>query len=794
MQCLHQLTISVIGVILSLLQLTIKLFSPTLAKALPSSYYQMAAKLGRKSDKSMTKYIVCQGCGALHLFSEGDTSKNQKRKQTNKQTNKQTGFLALTTDEQGEQVSKLCHGSRFPSGPSCKTPLLNKKRGKWVTDQIFFYRQLSQMLHNKMSDPHYVSLVNCWRQREADYEDIYDFPLWREHATKGILKYDNNLALMLHLDFFNPFGRSRKKYSIGGIYVTNLNLPRKIRFKKENILVLAIVPGPKEPKLHLNPFMQLFTEELKKLDQGFAIQRPELGPLFYRARLLLITADLPALRKLLSFCGHGALLGCSKCWKTAVRKGDRNDWSGDHDAPQRTHGELRQAALAYKQVRNASQDSQHTAGHFARWNPLFDLGYFDSVRFHVVDPMHCLFLGIVKAHLSLIFTQVIPEELDSVEEKIKVPFLSQSVPLLLHSLQPSLVFLKNASNQMDEKYGRMPEQLTKHLSSAKAVELKNFALYFSDYVFFSLLPGDQLVCWMTLVRFLRLICSPSIEDQLLEHAKKLLSAYLSLFEHLYPDHVTINFHMVWHVIECCADLGPISGFWCFAFERLNGELQKIVTNGVSIELQMLNRILLEEIVRQGNLAVHPAFSNFLLKSMGNTEDATLAAHVPRARETKCPSPDDAIKGNEPLDGEFLGAEKMTILSSLDFNRVVELTRTSQTNCIKLFKRVRVGRVQIHSLQWKAKNPCYVALNLLVKSRSRKVIGSIEYFFEIGGSPSFKLAVLHYFRECYTKDNMTFVRGEKPTEREIVPISRILSLVTLIPMENNAQMVVYLPEI
>ena len=46
-------------------------------------------------------------------------------------------------------------------------------------------------------------------------------------------------------------GSSRLKrgvYSTGVIYLTSLNLPRNERYKPENIILIGIIPGPKEPK------------------------------------------------------------------------------------------------------------------------------------------------------------------------------------------------------------------------------------------------------------------------------------------------------------------------------------------------------------------------------------------------------------------------------------------------------------------------------------------------------------------------------------------------------------------
>ena len=35
-----------------------------------------------------------------------------------------------------------------------------------------------------------------------------------------------------------------------------MNLPRDARFKPENLLVVGIIPGPKEPKHQINSFLQ----------------------------------------------------------------------------------------------------------------------------------------------------------------------------------------------------------------------------------------------------------------------------------------------------------------------------------------------------------------------------------------------------------------------------------------------------------------------------------------------------------------------------------------------------------
>lgn len=38
------------------------------------------------------------------------------------------------------------------------------------------------------------------------------------------------------------------------MYLLSANLPRDYPFQKENVLLLGAIPGPKEARLHFNPF------------------------------------------------------------------------------------------------------------------------------------------------------------------------------------------------------------------------------------------------------------------------------------------------------------------------------------------------------------------------------------------------------------------------------------------------------------------------------------------------------------------------------------------------------------
>lgn len=46
-------------------------------------------------------------------------------------------------------------------------------------------------------------------------------------------------------------------------------------------------------------------------------------------------------------------------------------------------------------------------------------------------------------------------------------------------------------------------------------------------------------------------------------------------------------HMACHIKDCMLDYGPLSSFWCFAFERYNGTLEGIKKSWNEPEKQML---------------------------------------------------------------------------------------------------------------------------------------------------------------------------------------------------------------
>ena len=101
----------------------------------------------------------------------------------------------------------------------------------------------------------------------------------------------------------------------------SLELPRSERYKKENCILVALIPPHCEGKGNMQKFRRSryepvipLIDELKQLwNTGVILQRGITGMTLVRAALISVACDLPAVRKLCGFKAHGARQGCSRC-------------------------------------------------------------------------------------------------------------------------------------------------------------------------------------------------------------------------------------------------------------------------------------------------------------------------------------------------------------------------------------------------------------------------------------------------------------------------------------------------
>jgi len=200
------------------------------------------------------------------------------------------------------------------------------------------------------------------------------------------------------MDWFQPFVSSQ--YSVGVIYAAICNLPRIERFKPENILTLAVIPGPHELKLHeINNYLYPIVNQLNKLWNGYNVITHEyINGRFIRGAVIGCSSDVPATRKLCGFIS--ARIACYRCYKSANFVGNQPNFGGFEDIDEwfvdQDINIIRENAKKWKECTTEESRKAHVSQYHVRWSEIYQLYYFNPVRFCVVDLMHCLFLGVAK--------------------------------------------------------------------------------------------------------------------------------------------------------------------------------------------------------------------------------------------------------------------------------------------------------------------------------------------------------------------------------------------------------------
>ena len=148
----------------------------------------------------------------------------------------------------------------------CETPLLklvktSSHKYLYKPIKVFCYHSVIKSIQEYVKHEEYVVLFNHWKQRVgiplSVMADIYDGTIWQSFQNfegQDFLSNKYCFGLMLNVDWFNPF--KHVEYSVGAMYLAILNFPRHLRYKKENMILIGIIPGPREPSLHMNSYLE----------------------------------------------------------------------------------------------------------------------------------------------------------------------------------------------------------------------------------------------------------------------------------------------------------------------------------------------------------------------------------------------------------------------------------------------------------------------------------------------------------------------------------------------------------
>ena len=152
------------------------------------------------------------------------------------------------------------------------------------------------------------------------------------------------------------------------MYAVVLNLPRAIRFKPENLLIIGIIPGPDEPTLVMNSYLKPMTDELFDLwEDGIVME----GSNSYAA-LICVACDRPAATKIGGFLVHSSSHACSYCCKkfSYIKEWKKIDSSGFTSYTKQN--------VLWLRAKTQAKRNEIEQEHGSRFSQLSLLPYFDS--------------------------------------------------------------------------------------------------------------------------------------------------------------------------------------------------------------------------------------------------------------------------------------------------------------------------------------------------------------------------------------------------------------------------------
>lgn len=221
----------------------------------PKSLHLLKKQLGFDQDK-FVKYVVCPKCDSLYNFDDCFELRNRKR------VSKNCAFVEFPNHRQ------LFRRTSFGE-PLLREVTLKSGQTKLYPFKVYCYQSIPDTLQPFLMRPGFAAKCELWRNRGIPNGflcDVFDGRIWREWQYiegEAFLAVPRNYVFMLNVDWFQPFKHSI--YNVGALYMVLMNLPGAERFKPDNVFLVGIIPGPHEPKLTINSYLEPLVAELNQL-------------------------------------------------------------------------------------------------------------------------------------------------------------------------------------------------------------------------------------------------------------------------------------------------------------------------------------------------------------------------------------------------------------------------------------------------------------------------------------------------------------------------------------------------
>lgn len=391
--------------------------------------------------------------------------------------------------------------------------------------------------------------------------DINDGSLYKEKIHD-----ENTITLTLNTDGVKIF-KSTKKGSFWPIQFVINELHPNTRFENKNIIVCGFWFG-KDPNFDI--FFKPLIQELHSMkDHVISITTPK-EILNFNVRALSWTVDTIAKDKIQMKKQFNGYDGCSYCFHHGERvEGHQIRYTNNNGNEERTH------ITALDDMTNASDNNIISNG-FKGLCPLVALPEFDVIKGFVIDPMHCVFLGVVRQIAELWFDS------SNHGKKFYIGLRHKIIDEKMSTIKPPIGI------------SRKPRSITeRHMW--KASEWRTWLFFYSLPCLYNTLPQLYLEHFCLLAESIYTLSKETISTEELFVTDRNISEFVKLFQHYYGKiNMVYNVHLLLHLPKCVLRLGPLWGYSNFCFENNNGVLMKYVRGKTDVSQQIVSKYCLNQ--------------------------------------------------------------------------------------------------------------------------------------------------------------------------------------------------------
>ena len=185
--------------------------------------------------------------------------------------------------------------------PQCGEPRFQKGS---VPRKKFFHLPLESRLRRMFSQEHIAKLFQehlkpvSEASNSTTFSSIHDTYTWKDwYSADGIHSGDKRaVSFGMCTDGVNPFSKEKVNYSMWPIILFPLNFPPNIRRLFSSMMLVGIIPGPKEMS-SIDPYMKIVVEDVKALNEVEMYDAYKKCTFKLKATILLHVLDYPGQNK-----------------------------------------------------------------------------------------------------------------------------------------------------------------------------------------------------------------------------------------------------------------------------------------------------------------------------------------------------------------------------------------------------------------------------------------------------------------------------------------------------------------